>query len=503
MAAWVLSLRTRIRRRFHRERLLWVAVVSMLALLLGQQIVNPSKRVIEVLAGLVLVVVVFRVDLYWSLCLFLIALPFPANLALGTTNIVFIALLLAIFLMRLALRQVKPAGRTFLDLPLLALFLIYAASFWNIRTPERLWPSLAAFYATAGSIVLFYLVVNFVRDEVSLQRTVVVTQIAAALVIGVSMMGLVFPGITIVPGWIQTGSSEEMDVSGFRLGGPFGASELLAEYCALNLPIQLLLLIRARSLSRRFLWATLILLTFVVQIATVTRGAFIALWLGMAYMLFLMRKHLGFRHVFLTVIGAAVIFVTLASFITARTKVGSITERLAKTTLTGYVPETRARAWQDAWEFCKEHPLIGHGPFYPLRTVAGVRIYWPHSIYLYYIYITGWIGLSVFLFIMFRLYRSSLRYAARRLRDPRFSRSALLVMNTVLVIFLIDQIKLEYLRHEVYQFFVWSLFGLLVAAVNVARRQEDETAEAPVRPPDGVSALLYRGWRGTRPRAGA
>jgi O-antigen ligase len=502
MAAWTPALRSQIKRQVLGERLVWVGVVVLFGLLLGQQIFQPAKRVLEAVAGLVLIVLVLRVDLYWSLCLFLIALPFPSNLAFGTTNIVFVAVLFSVWLMRLALRQVGMAGRTFVDGPLLALFLVYAASFWNVHTAERLWPSLAAFYATAASILLFFLVVNFVRDEVSLERTVIVTQISSGLVIGVSLMGLAFPGITIVPGWIQTGSSGEQDVTGFRLGGPFNASELLAEYCALNLPIQLLLLIRARSLSRKTLWAALILCTFIVQIATVTRGAFISLWIGLAYLLFLMRKRLGFRHVFLTVIGAIALFVTLASFITARTKAGSITSRLMETTFVGYVPETRARAWNDAWEYCKEYPVLGHGPFYPLRTIAGAQIYWPHSIYLYYIYITGWIGLSVFLFLMYRLYRGSKKYAAAELTDPHFSKSLLLVMNTVVVIFLIDQIKLEYLRHEAYQFFIWALFGLLVAAVKIVRAREDPVVERGL-PPDGVSPMLYRGWRGTQPRAGS
>jgi hypothetical protein len=493
--------RGRLIGRLKSRGTVWVLLVCLVALLLGQQIVSPSKRVIEAAAGLVMIALVLRVDLYWSLCLFLIALPFPSTLALGTTNIVFIAILFSVWLMRLATKQVRSAGRTFLDLPLLALFLVYVASFWNIRTPERLWPSLTAFYATMGSIILFYLVVNFVRDEKSLERTVVVTQISAALVIAVSLIGLLFPGTTIVSEWIRTGSGEELDVTGFRLGGPFNASELLAEYCALNLPIQFLLLVRARSLSRRFIWGTLILLTFVVQIATVTRGAFISLWLGMAYLLFLMRKQLSFRHIVFTVVGSAFLFVALASFITARTKAGSIRSRLVETTFVGYVPETRARSWRDAWGYVKEHPLIGHGPYYPLKTPAGVQIYWPHSIYLYYAYITGWIGLTVFLILMYRLFRSSLRHGGRKLREPDFSRSFLLIMNAVTVIFLIDQIKLEYLRLEAYQFFVWSLFGLLVAAVKIVRERE-EPRQAEERRPEGTSGLLYRGWHGTRPGAG-
>jgi len=484
-------------RWLRRDKLFWLTTVILIGLLMGQQIVAPSKRVLEAFAGLVLVAFVLRLDLYWSLCAFLIALPFPTRMKIGSTNIVFIAILLSVWLMRLALRQVRPVGKTFLDTPIIVLLLVYVASFWNIRNSEFLWPALTSFYGVLGSIVLFYLVVNFVRDDTSLERTMIVTQVSAALVIGVSLMGLLFPGITIVPNWIQTGSSQEIDISGIRLGGPFGASELLAEYCALNLPIQFLLLVRSRSLSRRSMWAALILLTFVIQIATVTRGAFIALWIGMAYLLFLMRKQLGFRHIAISVITAIFLFVALATFITARTKAGSILDRLTQTTFVGYMPETRAHAWSDAWEMCKEHPVIGHGPFYPLRTAAGAQVLWPHSIFLYYIYITGWIGLAVFLFIVYKMFRRSLSAASRRLSDPHFSKSALLVLHVVLVIFMIDQVKLEYLRHHSYQFFIWSLFGLLVAATRVAA-----SGGAPVepKPVEHGRHRSFEGWRGTHPR---
>jgi len=51
------------------------------------------------------------------------------------------------------------------------------------------------------------------------------------------------------------------------------------------------------------------------------------------------------------------------------------------------------------------------------------------------------------------------------------------VMHVVLIIFIIDQIKIDYLRNEIYIYSVWLLFGLLVATKNIIARQQSEQSK--------------------------
>jgi len=46
------------------------------------------------------------------------------------------------------------------------------------------------------------------------------------------------------------------------------------------------------------------------------------------------------------------------------------------------------------------------------------------------------------------------------------------VLHVCFVMFVIDQIKIEYLRNDKYVFFVWIFFGLIVATYNVIRDKE-------------------------------
>jgi len=48
----------------------------------------------------------------------------------------------------------------------------------------------------------------------------------------------------------------------------------------------------------------------------------------------------------------------------------------------------------------------------------------------------------------------------------------------VLIIFLFDQIKIEYLRNSKYTYFIWFLFGLIVATHNIIIKQRSEREAA-------------------------
>ena len=87
------------------------------------------------------------------------------------------------------------------------------------------------------------------------------------------------------------------------------------------------------------------------------------------------------------------------------------------------------------------HPIIGHGPFYSQQT--GIKIwYWPHNVYLYFANVVGIVGLSFFLLMMWKLVRISWP-RQDDLRDPNYARAFLTVAHVQLVVFAIDELKID------------------------------------------------------------
>jgi hypothetical protein len=128
----------------------------------------------------------------------------------------------------------------------------------------------------------------------------------------------------------------------------------------------------------------------------------------------------------------------------------------------------------------------------------GVEVqYWPHNVYIFYAYIIGVFGLACFLWFLTELWKAS-RPRAASLGSGTYIEGATLLSRVMLFTFMIDQIKIDYLRNANYSFFVWFLFGLLYAINRVARteagvrltpvRMEATSPLAASRPQDRVAS---------------
>jgi hypothetical protein len=73
-----------------------------------------------------------------------------------------------------------------------------------------------------------------------------------------------------------------------------------------------------------------------------------------------------------------------------------------------------------------------------------------------------------------------------RLNHPEFAKALQLVTRVQLAIFLVDEIKIEYLRNATYQFQVWVFFSMLAATSMIATRAPAGSLAPAVRPPAGA-----------------
>lgn len=468
----------RLRRRPGADpvmRVLGAALVAAFGVVLGYQYLQPDKRVLNVLAALVVFGIAWRLDMVTGLCLLVVLLPYPRGTVFGSTDIAFILLLFIIWLLRIGQRQSQPPRPTPVDAPLGAWLVCWVISFYNVTSQDALSQALPNMVLFVSALLMFYLIVNNVRTERDLQRLHLFQAISIGTICLIAVFELNHPGGALVRGWIdfQGTTGDELNRHNVRVGGPFFDFELFSEFCALSIPLVVFMIVRAKgSYARGALFGLLALLVFTL-FAAVTRGAIISLGVSAVYLVFLLRRRV--RVVPLTLVAGTVVatFFTANFVVSQFTRSGNLIARLGQTEFVGLVPDDRVGAWLDGWNKFLQHPIIGHGPYYEAMTGTH-RWVWPHNGYLFVANYVGAIGLACFLWLMFRLLQLS-HPKDPDLNDVSYARAFLVIAHMQIVLFLVDQMKIDYLRNGIYQFEVWVMFASLVAAHQVARSARHDT----------------------------
>ncbi len=348
----------------------------------------------------------------------------------------------------------------------------WIGSFYNIRIAADVPFALQNTELLVAGLMLFYLVVSNVRTEAELRRLHGIQLLSLTTICLIGLYELTHPGGHLIPGWIEFGSTaEEFGKHNVRVGGPFFDYELLAEFAAISLLLVAFWLVRARSGNQRLVMGGLFLVVVFILFTTVTRGAMISLAVALLYLAWMLRRQI--RLVPFTLLVSAIVagFIAMNFYVSHYTRSGDILARLMGTEIKGFVPDSRTAAWKDGWDRWMLSPLLGHGPYYSPQ-VGTHFYYWPHNGYLLVANYVGAVGLAAFGWILFTLFRIT-RPLVARLDDPSYARSYLVIANTQLLLFAVDQTKIDFLRNPIYQFQVWLLFATWAAGAMVARSEHE------------------------------
>jgi O-antigen ligase len=445
------------------DRLGVLLLVVSIGVIAGLQYLTPNKRTLSVLTAILMFGLTWRLDLASGLGIMAIALPFPRTTSFGNTNVFFIVLMLVTWLLRVTMRQSTPPRRSPIDVPLVMLFVSYVVSFYNIEAVDLVF-GLGRFQMMVATWLMFYLVASVPESRREFQRLLGFQAFSVLLVCLLGIFEMTNPGKTLIPGWIEFGnlSSPGAAAFGIRVGSAFFDYELLCEYCAIQSFLILYLFLRADSILLRTAYGGLLALVVFVLFTTVTRGGIIALGIGLLYLVWLVRRRLSAISA-MTMAGAlAAGMIFMNWFVATYTRTGNMFERLSASSVSGFIPDNRAEVWPAAWNRIFEHPFLGHGPYYSI--LGGARLYWfPHSLYLYVANNVGFIGLAIFAWLLWTMFRIT-RPTTDDLRHADSLQSFMLIARAQMVVFLVDEVKIEYLRNEVYAFQVWMMFALMVAA---------------------------------------
>ena len=142
--------------------------VVVFAVFAGMQIATPDKRVIQVLAALVLVFFAFRIDTVLALAIATLFLPFPKATSYGNTNVTFVLLIFIVWLFRVTTHRITPPARLPAMTPVALLVMSYLISFYNVEHAHYA-VAWSKFLAFLSYLFLAYMVVSVVRTEAARQ----------------------------------------------------------------------------------------------------------------------------------------------------------------------------------------------------------------------------------------------------------------------------------------------------------------------------------------------
>ncbi|MBN1504977.1 MAG: hypothetical protein JW952_07945 [Candidatus Eisenbacteria bacterium] len=470
---------TRVRGRVPSfYNILRVVVPVGLGALLGSAIVNPHHRTVEILVGFFIAAVAFLAKPSRAIVAFIIVSLFPAHLSIGTSNTVFILILLSSWMAQQVTAGKRISIRTPLDLPILTMFAAYLLSFINV--PHGLMGvNLRGFSVFFTSVAIYYLVVNLTPDARAVRRLLWAGVVAATLMATIAIIEIFFPGRELLPYFFiaRTITSQESVV---RAGAGFRNVSGLSQYAIFYLLLFAFMFPRQRTRILKVVLASLFAVYVVIFASTAMRGAFMAGAAGLAFLVWRSRYVLDTRKVVIGVLLCAAVFLIGHQILSSAGVVRNLWDRFYELQEKVGSHVDREAMMKEVFERSLEHPIIGHGPVIHLpRGFVTLSSNNPHCQYLLYFYTIGLLGLGGFIWLMaslFRLCSQAIRVGRRH--KSLIGLTALMVcFQTFFFVFVLHETVDDYSSSFNYPLFLWYVFGLAVATRNIILREAEQTEE--------------------------
>ena len=154
--------------------------------------------------------------------------------------------------------------------------------------------------------------------------------------------------------------------------------------------------------------------------------------------------------------------------------------RMAGTQIERGIPDTRQSTWAYIWPRIMERPLVGHGPWFNIQGFAGgEKAHWPHNAFLYYAFTMGFIGMTTFIVLIWRLLKRTWVGRGLAIGETPLERGLTVVFHISALIFLIGQLRTDHQRPDPFVYFMWITFAFGILAREIwedRKRQPRATA---------------------------
>lgn len=390
--------------------------------------------------------------IYWSI----IALPFFVAISPAPMNI-FMGFLIASFLVTRYLRKERPFGKTAINLALLLFFLATILSIFNSVSLRDSFKG--GILRLLQYIFIVFALAESVKDRKHLKR--IIFSIAAGLIlVSLDSVWQVVTGHDFIRGYAPV-----VNIGLVRATASFKDSNNLGIYLSAFAP--LLLGLTAYYYFKRkgkILFIFVSGLTLAAILLTYSRPTLLAVYLAL-FFLGIVRKD----KVLITIL---IIFVLIAPFIAPKS-VKDWVKQVDYNPIRFMCNDDRIAIYRNSLNMIRHHPIIGVGantfmknyktykenPEY--RNVVTSDTLYAHNNFLHLAGETGFIGLAIFIWLLYKLFRESWNIFSS-LNDEYLKLVALSLISC-LASFLINGLTESSLFHSRVAIIFWYICGLTLS----------------------------------------
>ena len=337
-----------------------------------------------------------------------------------------------------------------------------------------------------SNFLIFYIVYNFILKENNPKNFLNILILLNFIVIiyALFQMQIGFESYSLFGiEELTVKASKELPIEGGSFverrlrGGPFASASMNAEFMAIQIFILGYFILFEKKKWKLSLYLALIALNYMILIGTGSRGGFFSFSIGVIMFYLFYFQEIGFKRVFLSLAIFSFLLLFISIITVTYTQYDSMFIRIKKTKIEGVIPDTRKNVWKIATEAIKEKPFLGWGPRLETKKLRIFKeekrmksdttyksIPYPHNLYLFLLYTLGIVGLISYLLFFSAIYYKFIKANRRNL--SRSFNDGLPKLGIILItVFLIDQIKLEFLRHNLhdYQNYIFMIFAAFIA----------------------------------------
>ncbi|MEO0095243.1 MAG: O-antigen ligase family protein [candidate division WOR-3 bacterium] len=443
-------------------------IYCVISILLTLRTDEPIKTVIALWA-LGILIFLYKINRLYALCFVVFTIPLPIHLRYLERDAMTITtlLILILFLIELIKGHIEfvRCGKATLIFALLFVVVNSVTLFFNLKGDELLF-NLRHYLSFLSSIMLYFLVISTINNKDEFNKILLL--IGASLIIQVFV--LILASFQIRPSFfnIFTTRIGEFITRETRPGGIIDDYELIAEWFAVYIPFTFWLFYISQKKSFSIILIFMLLLGMMI---TRTRGALFSLAFGIIiFFICFPSKNILQRIKF--------IFSVLALICTSLIIIKAVFPAFYEVTILRILQTFQLYAggssfdeivnrqiiWQLFFDNYFTFNLLGSGRISP----TSIRGYF-HSLYFTLYYQTGLLGIISFgLFVISIIILVGICCVQRSAHyEIRFLAT---VSLAIIFIFLIDEIKIEYLRGSCFSQYAWLFLGLVTLPSSFCRK---------------------------------
>lgn len=441
---------------------------------LASVISSPSKRNLEGLAGMIFGGILLIASPFAALLFTVCLLPFPAHTSVASTSMLLIMALAAMVVVRARVENLPtPFVSKEQDFAILGLGLMVAMSFYY-QNPESLQLARYLTIGLATAVMLYYVTIALADSEDRLIAVIKATQVLAILLGLLGISQWLWPDRQILPEFFsfsrRVAENEEIRRGEVRVMATFNGQELFAEYLAMCVIMQYFFVRWAKTIWEKTFWICGALVLLAALFATATRGGLIVMVLGFMYIIAFGASVVPRSQSMKVVFIAVALFYLALGFI--EPLVTHMMDRIALIGTDDSSIQSRSGVLPQAFDAVLRQPFIGHGMSTAVGTFRGGVSANIHNLYLTLAYTIGIPGLVAFMWMLWGLWKKSWS-VFREHGQPQRTRELALALHVMLVMFIVDEMKIEYVRQPMYMHMTWLHFAFIMAVWRQSRERRD------------------------------